>query len=89
MNREQMIEQLHKGVCTVEFTKVNGENRTMRCTLNASLGNMPEVPLSESASAATTNEDVVKVWDVEAEGWRSFKVESVNSFNTSVFLTEG
>ena len=87
MNRERMIEQLHKGICTVEFTKVNGDSRTMRCTLNASLGNMPEMPLSESASPV--NPDVVKVWDVDANGWRSFKVESVNTFSSPVLLTEG
>jgi hypothetical protein len=88
MNREHIIEQLHKGVCTVEFTKVNGENRTMRCTLNAQIGDMPEIPLNETVSSPV-NQDTVKVWDIDAAGWRSFRVESVSTFSTPVLLTEG
>ena len=88
MNREYMVEQLHKGVCTVEFTKVNGENRSMRCTLNAQIGDMPETPLNETVSAPT-NTETVKVWDIDAAGWRSFRVESVSTFSTPVLLTEG
>jgi hypothetical protein len=88
MNREYMVEQLHKGVCTVEFTKVNGENRSMRCTLNAQIGDMPETPLNETVSAPAGT-DTVKVWDIDSSGWRSFRIESVNSFSTPVLLTEG
>ena len=31
---ENMIEELHRGICTVTFKKVNGETRTMKCTLH-------------------------------------------------------
>ena len=88
MNREYMVEQLHKGLCTVDFTKLNGESRSMRCTLSPQFGNMPETPLNTTISDSV-NPDTVKVWDIDADGWRSFRVESVNTFSTPVLLTEG
>ena len=78
-NRDNIIELLHNNVATVTFTKVNGEERTMKCTL-----------LSEHIPNATTTNgkvmtgrkesaNTVSVWDMDKNDWRSFRVDSVKS----------
>jgi len=82
MNREQIVEQLKNNVCEVTFTKVNGEQRVMPCTLRA------DVLLAVDQvkeSARKVNENIVSVWVTDAAGWRSFRVDSV----TDIKVLEG
>jgi hypothetical protein len=71
---------LRNNIVTVTFTKVNGDERVMQCTLlpeyvpNAPTNN-GQVLLQESESKA------VSVWDVQASAWRSFRVDSVKSIS--------
>ena len=82
MNRREMINELQSGICEVEFTKVNGETRVMKCTLDPSV--IPpatkEDPLSQK-KIRSVNEEVLPVWDVGKEQWRSFRIENVTRFN--------
>jgi hypothetical protein len=82
MTREEMMEQLVKRECRVIFRKANGEERDMICTLQESV-----VPTATKADPITQtkvrslNEEVIPVWDVKAQGWRSFRIDSVISFS--------
>lgn len=74
--REQLKDQLRTGVTTITFTKVDGTERVMKATLDRSL--LPEqMDVEEYISEKRQNEDVLAVWDVEKEGWRSFRLENV------------
>jgi len=78
--KENLIDMLRNNVVTVTFTKVNGEERVMKCTLMAEyVPNAPtsggQVLLQESESKA------MSVWDTQANGWRSFRVDSVKSIS--------
>jgi|TARA_R110000850_G_scaffold7713_1_gene28326 hypothetical protein len=77
--KQRLLEQLRDGVTTVSFTKVNGERRDMQCTLNETL--LPERPETvETADVKPVHKDnpaVQRVWDVNANGWRSFRWENV------------
>jgi len=74
---KQIKEMLQGGqVIYVEFTKKNGDVRKMNCTNNLDLIPESEHPSEDSARVFT--EEVVRVYDVDAEGWRSFRVDSVN-----------
>jgi hypothetical protein len=80
-SRENIIELLHTNVVTVTFTKVNGEERTMKCTLLGEyVPNAPttngKVVVSEEKSASNST---VSAWDIEKNGWRSFRIDSVKS----------
>jgi len=74
MNKEEIVEQLKNNVCEVTFTKVNGEQRTMPCTLREDM-----LPVVENVteSKKKPNDNVVSVWVTDANGWRSFRVDSV------------
>jgi hypothetical protein len=76
--RELITRQLITGNVKVNFTKKDGTSRDMLCTLI----NIP----SEKQPKAKDPEDEVKytvealrVFDVEKQEWRSFRLDSVNS----------
>jgi len=81
LNKEIVTKALHEGVCTVTFTKVNGDERVMNCTLNAD--KMPKMEEKEGGTKKKPNPDVLSVWDVTANGWRSFRWDSLKSFEAN------
>ena len=76
-SRDSIMQKLHEGETTVTFTKVDGSERVMRCTLNEAM--LPPAEPTESTAERKVNPNVVAVWDLDKEGWRSFKVDSVKS----------
>ena len=85
MEKSKAIEALHEGVVVVEFTKVNGEYRKMEATLKADM--LPEVVIEtkENAQPRKKNEDALSVWDINAEGWRSFRWDKLQTVNGEAF----
>lgn len=82
LTRNEMKEQLQAGVCRVIFTKVNGEERDMQCTLKEDLLPEPVASDAEINRNRAVNDEVIAVWDVNAEGWRSYRIASVISFSS-------
>lgn len=80
MNRDEMMIKLRSGVCRVVFTKVNGETRDMRCTLVRDMIPTNQQPTSSIEENTQPTQDVIRVYDLVANGWRSFKVDNVTSF---------
>lgn len=77
--KEQIVAALTTNVCTVTFTKVNGEIRTMPCTLRSDL--IPPKPIvaeaRQSESVRKENEKTLSVWCTDKAAWRSFRLDSV------------
>lgn len=74
--RDELKEMLLESECIVEFTKVNGEKRTMPCTLNPEL--MPEPPeKKDSKREPKENLTVLNAWCTDKKAWRSFRVDNV------------
>lgn len=77
--RAKLLEELKQNICEVTFTKVNGETRIMRCTLDP--GHIPQ-PVDarhlDEQHQRPENLDIIACWDLQASGWRSFRVENVN-----------
>lgn len=80
MNRNEMLETLRENVVDVVFTKKDGSERQMTCTLNMSAIDNEFHPKGGEDQGTTVNEEIVKVFDLVANGWRSFRVDSVISF---------
>lgn len=78
---QQMIDELKSylisGVVSVTFTKKDGSERIMRCTVNEQ--NIPGELLPKGTGTKVTTE-VQKVFDLEAQAWRSFRLDSVKTF---------
>lgn len=86
------VEDRHRGLttalrmnlCAVTFTKVDGSIRTMPCTLKYE--RLPSIPqtLSEGNKQSEKkhkqfNPNVLSVWCLDKQEWRSFKVMNVIS----------
>lgn len=81
LNRTELFERLVSNVVEVRFTKVTGEPRVMRCTLQPSFLAGEDIEDSTDSSAPLDH-GRMNVWDVEADDWRSFRIESVTSVLT-------
>ena len=74
--REKIEESLRANVAEVRFTKSDGTERIMKCTLREDL----VIPYEKKTDRVKdVNLDVVPVFDVEKNEWRSFRVDSVKS----------
>ena len=74
-----MKEELNQGICEVTFTKKNGEERVMPCTLMFS--SIPEEHHPKGTGSGQHNsQESIAVWCMDKEAWRSFRVESVKRF---------
>ena len=78
IDRYELKETLSNGIITVAFDKRDGSRREMRCTLKPEFLPTP-VLLQEETTPRKENLDVLSVWDVEANGWRSFRLDSIIS----------
>lgn len=78
-NRDAILKDLRENVIEVSFTKVNGEERMMRCTLRKDLLPSDYVVTEETKERSFhhSNPDVIAAWDVQKGGWRSFRIDSV------------
>lgn len=66
--------KLHEGVVEFKYNKVNGEERTARGTLHETAitedgGSMPKGSMNVS-------EESIRYYDLNSNGWRSFRVEN-------------
>ena len=69
-----------KGVC-ITFTKTDGTEREMRCTLAPTL--IPEDKTPKETGRKTSDE-VQRVFDLEKGEWRSFKWDSVKTVTFTI-----
>jgi hypothetical protein len=58
----------------VTFTKSDGTEREMKCTLKEEFIQQYE---KKTDRVRKENEDVLSVWDLDNNGWRSFRVDSI------------
>lgn len=82
--RIEYINLLTRNILEVTFTKADGTERVMRCTLIEEYLPVHETntdnPIDFPESSRPFNPDVVRVWDTENNGWRSFRLDSVKSY---------
>jgi|TARA_Y100000034_G_scaffold2581_1_gene3150 hypothetical protein len=76
MNKEQMIESLHKGVC-----KMTVKENVCNCTLHSNYA-------PQTLTEANTVDGTVSVWDIDFGCWRQFAIEDISNFKTSTLLLE-
>lgn len=80
--RDDMVKFLASGKATVTFTKVDGTERVMNCTMNNSLipTDQHVKPIAEGVTPRKESLETVRVFDTDLQAWRSFRVDSVKAF---------
>lgn len=87
MEKSEVLAKLHKGLVDLEFIKKDGTLRQMIATLNES--DLPaQIDLEETIQKKKPNPDVMAVFDVANNGWRSFRWDSLKTVNGEVFNNE-
>jgi hypothetical protein len=81
VTRTELNERLKKSIIQVHFTKVNGEHRIMRCTLNPNL--ISECPGDEpNGPKLPEDSGRMNVWDTDKQDWRAFLIENITTVIT-------
>lgn len=84
MEKEEVLEKLQSGICEVVFTKVDGTERVIKCTLKTDL--LPVREVKEDAPVrAKSSTDSISVFETDLQEWRSFKLANLKSIATSVY----
>lgn len=74
IDRELLRTKLRNGPVTVTFSKKDGTERIMVCTLSESLVGTYE---KKTERTKTPNEEVCAVFDIDVKEWRSFRYDSI------------
>ena len=87
--KEELVHQLKQSVCEVVFVKVDGTERVMKCTLLDAIvqpyieaikeRNKKLLEEGKEINKTVEKPNVLPVIDVENNGWRSFKLDSIKS----------
>jgi hypothetical protein len=79
--RVDLVDLLRHNIVNITFMKVSGKERVMKCTLQANyvpntFTRNGELVLGERRK---NNNNNISVWDIEANDWRSFRIDSVKN----------
>jgi hypothetical protein len=75
LKKQGIVEALQLGKVHLQFKKVNGELRNMFGTLNSEY--IPEDKIPEEGKERKSNEEIVVLFDLEVNDWRSFRTENL------------
>ncbi len=79
ITKEKLKELLQQNVLEIKFKKIDGSERIMNCSLIQEI-----IPISENKTpkkAKPENENVLAVWDLEKDAFRSFRVDSLIGYS--------
>jgi len=69
---------------TITFTKADGTERVMKCTLEAD--KLPPVVIKEDAKPRKQSDSTkaLRVFDIEKQEWRSFTIKNIKRIELSI-----
>ena len=79
--KTKLKESLQSNEVGVTFTKRDGTERRMQCTLSASRIPGEQLPqgTGDTSSTETLSKEAIKVFDLEKQAWRSFRYDSIKA----------
>ena len=78
--KQSLKEVFSKNVVHITFKKVDGADRKMKCTLKPEF--LPEQ--KESTRKKPENDNVLPVWDLNLNAFRSFRVDSLVNYELDI-----
>lgn len=73
-SKQSLSELLRNVVATITFTKKDGTERVMKCTLKNDIA-IPHERKTERTKEP--KDDLLPVWDIEAAAWRTITVPNI------------
>jgi len=77
--KKELKDLLKKKIINITFTKIDKTERKMICTLRDDI--LPVVGAQELKRIKKDNENVLAVWDLEKEAFRSFRLDSLTDYS--------
>jgi hypothetical protein len=75
-------DMLHVSDVSVTFTKADGTERVMKCTLKPEM--LPKVEVKESVTPRKESSTSMRVFDLEKNEWRSFTIKNIKKIELSI-----
>jgi hypothetical protein len=75
---------LEQFICTITFTKKDGTERVMKCTLSNEYLPPVQREITENTTTKEKASESLAVYDVEAQGWRAFRYDSIKKFEMTL-----
>lgn len=83
LSYDEIVNTLRESVVDLSFTKVkDGEVRQMKATLVSDKIPADKMPKTDANENLKKNQTAVRVFDLDLNDWRSFRVDSLLTFNT-------
>ena len=73
---------LKTNIVDVTFTKKDGTERLMKCTLDPEI--LPKIEIKEDAKPRKESTTSIRVFDTEKNEWRSFTIKSVKNVKFTI-----
>jgi hypothetical protein len=84
MTYDEIINTLRESVVNLSFTKVkDGEVRNMKATLVSDMIPADKMPKTDANANLEKNQVAVRVFDLDLNDWRSFRVDSLLTFSAT------
>jgi hypothetical protein len=77
MEKQEIVDLLKDGACVITFEKADGSTRVMLGTLHDAYINVI------SAGSAIPRPELINVWDIEKDAWRSFRVDRMKDIHVA------
>jgi hypothetical protein len=68
---------LEEHECTINFNKINGENRSIRCTLREDILPISSAVLKDDIAGDISTAETLTVWSTDSNAWRSIKTMNI------------
>lgn len=82
MKYEEIVQTLRENTVKLSFTKVkDGGIREMTATLRSDMIPSDKVPSTDANAKTEKNQVAVRVFDLDLNDWRSFRVDSLLTFS--------
>jgi hypothetical protein len=79
MITKSALEKLLKSkIVEIKFNKKDGSNRTMLCSLKSEF--LPKKEITEIKKSKKEHNNVLSVWDLEKDSFRSFRIDSITNY---------
>lgn len=79
IDRDDLKSTLKESIIVIDFEKKDGTIRSMRCTLMEQFLPTPSAYVPTDAPKRKENPDVLAVWDLDINNWRSFRYDSIRA----------
>lgn len=79
VTKQKLKDILKQNVVSISFKKIDGTDRQMLCSLKEDI--LPDVKSKEPNKKKQENENVLPVWDLEKNAFRSFRIDSLTDYS--------